>query len=114
MFLIAVQIQELLVDGVAFGMFHRPLHYALHPLGHCRIKHQVAGEHGHAVPLYDVLHLEEGIPAPQTQCLGLGGQGHYVAVVARQYAHGLALESRMQGALNGGEEGVAVGEGNHS
>ena len=40
--LVSVEIQELLVNGVALGTLHGLAHYALDPLGHCIIEHQVA------------------------------------------------------------------------
>ena len=59
-----------------------------------------AGEDGKVVFLDDVLDFEEWISASQSQCLRLGCQGHYGAVVAREHAHGLALEPRVKGSLH--------------
>ena len=111
---VAVQVEELFVYRIALRALDGTPHYALHPLGHRRVEHQVSGKYGYAVPLDDVLHLEERVAAPQPQRLGFGGEGHYVAVIAGEHAYGLALEPRVKGPLDGGEEGIAVGEGNHT
>lgn len=110
MLLIAVGIEELLVDGVALRMFHRPPHYALHSFGHCRIEHQIAGEDGNSVPFDDVPYLEERVSALQPQCLSLGGKGNDIAIIAREHAHGLSFQAWVQRSFHRSEEDVAIGE----
>lgn len=52
--------------------------------------------------------------SPRLSPSAFGGEGHYVAVIAGEHAYGLALEPRVKGPLDGGEEGIAVGKGNHT
>ena len=113
MFFVAVQIEELFVNGVAFGVLYCLPHDALHALRHCRIQYEVAGEYGDIVLPDDVLYFEEWCSALDSQCLGFRRKGNDISVIVRQYAYGFSLETRVEGPFYRCKECVAVRECYH-
>ena len=103
--------QESFVDRIGFEiarMFGEDRHHAF---GELAIDAEVGREHLDAMRFADALHLEVRRAHRDPEPFGLAGTGHDAPIVVRQHHDGHPDQRRVQDALAGGVEVIAVGEG---
>ena len=109
----AAQIQKALIDGVDLDRRGELLQHPAHALREVAIERHVAREDRDMVLGYKVANLEERITHLNAECFCFVRSRNGAAVVARENNDGLALQVGTKDPLAGGEEVVAVGQGEH-
>ena len=113
MLLVAAQVAEALVDGIALDPLDALAQDAGDAPGHSRIEDHIVGEDADAVAPYQLALLECRIAPAQPKSLGLGRERDYAPVVVGQDAYRLALKPRVEDFFAGSEERIAVNERVH-